>query len=283
MAKRILKHLVLVFMLASGAMAFLMASAGNAVALNLGTNITINDGISPATGTGVGKEDNECEPNMVQSQVWDLEGFFLAGKQLSIVGGYNFYTGVSDGSKYLKAGDIFIDINGDAIHSPNTIPGYNYDPGYKTVSNGLFKYDYVLDVDWANGTYSIVKLNSNSLVQDTEYGSAWNKPSNPWKYDSGGQVLANNLSFNPFNKAKYTDAATGFDGWDRKDMHYVATFDLGTYVDLTKGALFHNTMECGNDNLIGQSAPEPVPEPSTCLLVGLGVATLVAVRRRQRR
>ncbi len=30
---------------------------------------------------------------MVLSQAWDLEGFFLNGKILTIVGGYNFYTG----------------------------------------------------------------------------------------------------------------------------------------------------------------------------------------------
>ncbi len=49
----------------------------------------------------------------------------------------------------MKAGDIFIDTNGDAVYSPNTIPGFDYNPGYKEVSNGLFKYDYVLDINWA--------------------------------------------------------------------------------------------------------------------------------------
>jgi hypothetical protein len=257
--------------------ALVLASAGIFIftseiahATPYGTNITKDDGINPG-GLGVGKEDNEAEPGMVQSQVWDLEGFFLEGKKLTIIGGYNFYTGQDN----IKAGDIFIDTNGDAVYSPNIIPGYIYAP-YSEVSNGLFKYDYVLDINWAGGTFNIIQLNQDSLLKDTEYGAQYNKPSNPWIYVSGGNTInASPLSFNTYNKASQSD--TSFSGWDGNNNHYVGTFDISA-IDLSNGAVFHNTMECGNDNLIGQTAA--VPEPTSILLLGLGLIGLARVRKR---
>lgn len=231
---------------------------------------------------------------MVQSQVWDLEGFFLQGQQLSIVGGYNFYAGQTDGSKTLTAGDIFIDTNGDAIYSPRTISSteYTYAP-YSKVSNGLFGYDYVLDVNWTAGTYNIVQLTAQSILQNTEYGAAWNKPSNPWLYDyqaadnqtadefsSTYTLIAKGLTITNFNNGNPTTIDTGFSGWDGNNSHYVASFDI-TGIDISNGATFHNTMECGNDNLIGQTAP--VPEPATMFLFGTGLAGLAGICRRQKK
>ncbi len=124
--------------------ALFLASAGACIfgvnssyATPYGTEITKYDGLSP-NGLGSAKEDNEAEAGMVQSQAWDLEGFFLKGKSLTIVGGYNFYTGQNDGAgKILTSGDIFIDTNGDAVTSastPNILTGYTYAP-YSLVSN----------------------------------------------------------------------------------------------------------------------------------------------------
>ncbi len=252
---------------AAGMFAF---TAGSAHATPYGTEITKYDGVG-INGVGLYKEDNEAEPGMVQSQAWDLEGFFLKGKSLTIAGGYNFYTGFEN----MKAGDIFVDTNGDAIYAPNTIPGFNYNPGYKTVSNDLFKYDYVLDINWAGGTFDLVKLNSTSVLKDTEYGAQYNQPSNPWTYVSGGTVLSSG-SFNTYGKVSQGD--TGFLGWGGNNNHFVATFDISS-IDLSNGAVFHNTMECGNDNLIGQAAP--VPEPGTMALLGIGMLGLAIYGKRR--
>jgi hypothetical protein len=111
---------------------------------------------------------------------------------------------------------------------------------------------------------------------DTEYGAQYNKPSNPWIYVSDGITINTSpLSFNTYSKASQSD--TGFSGWGGPDNHYVATFDISA-INLSNGAVFHNTVECGNDNLIGQTAP--VPEPSTMLLLGSGLIGLLGFRKK---
>src|SRR5687768_5429326 len=94
------------------------ALSGAALALPLGTNITISDGnFSAAPGYG-NYEDNETEtnPNTIQSQVWDLEGMYINGPKLTLVGGFDFKNGVTHNSHNYKSGDIFIDLNGNAVY-----------------------------------------------------------------------------------------------------------------------------------------------------------------------
>ena len=78
------KNMVILFFLAVFGLVF----SGMAMAIPLGDNITIWDGMGV-----VDVEDNEVAPGCVASQVWDLEGFFLDGNMLTMVGGFNYVTG----------------------------------------------------------------------------------------------------------------------------------------------------------------------------------------------
>ena len=89
----------------------LFLCAGSALA----TNITILDGNANSETGWYGKgEDQEVEPGMVANQNWDMEGFFLDGLTLTIVGGFDFINGVvgnqdSGVDRKWTSGDIFID------------------------------------------------------------------------------------------------------------------------------------------------------------------------------
>jgi|WetSurSiteA1Bulk_404760.scaffolds.fasta_scaffold23797_1 hypothetical protein len=231
---------------------------------SFGSNITIYDGRG-YSGTGQGGEDGETEPGMINSQVWDLEAFLLNGNKLSMVGGWNFKTG-APGYSY-ESGDIFIDTNGDAWYGKDVVA--------PAVLPSNYGYEYVLDVEWASGTYKVYSLGATSnLVQVLE---SYNQiESNPWRLSPSleNEIVVASGSF-VFEQG-LTDAAVGFLG----GSHYsVSGFDLSF---LNPGTTFiaHFTMGCGNDNLIGQGTT-PVPEPATMLLLGTGLIGLAGFGRKK--
>lgn len=234
-------------------------------AITLGTNITIPDKVfSSSAGWEGQQEDQEVEPGSEAGQRWDLEGFFLQDNMLTMVGGYDFIKGQDN----IKSGDLFIDITGDAKY------GYSNDhTGHNKIVNNSFGYDYVLDIDFSNLTYSVYELTTKSKVQTAV--ESINQESNPWKYHSNGALVEGweNISFDYLSKLANSDV-DGLLG----NNHNAAVFDLnflGTGVDFTS----HFTMQCGNDNLMGKGAT--TPEPATMFLFGMGMTGLLFFRKRK--
>jgi hypothetical protein len=236
-------------------------------------NITIWDKMGEGTGWHGAQEDNEVEPPDVAGQEWDLEAFFLAGTELTMVGGFDFVSGEDDPyrDRHYYSGDIFIDVDGDAK--------YGYDPDGAAGGGGWpnpeirnsFGYDYVLDLDFVTLTYNIYAINADTQV----YASAFNvnQGSNPWRYSSGGTLLGSGTIL---YQVGLTDSDVGLVG----GIHNAVAVDLGFLGADINNFTAHFTMQCGNDDLIGQHY-DPIPEPSTVLLLGAGLIGLLAFGRKR--
>jgi hypothetical protein len=223
----------------------LLIVSGSALALPVSyTEITIYDGDSSApTGWEGMQEDNETEPGTVHNQNWDLEAFISYGtNQIGMIGGYVFLN-TNGGDR--RPGDIFIDIDGDYVDGSTQTPGNGNQDIVDT-----YGYEYVLDVDWAAGTYSVFELVPGTTTTTTAYGI--NAGSNPWAFVSGGNLLGNG-SFAYENGL--TDEETGKLGGSHTAVTGFDLSFLGENVDFTT----HFTPACGNDNLMGSATTVPVP------------------------
>ena len=254
-----MKKMVVVAVLALG----LVLMSMPVLALPLGTNITIDDE-NTHDGEWYGNyEDNEVEWHSVANQSWDLEGFFLDGTTLSMVGGWDFVSGQSG----YTSGDVFIDVDG---------------VDFTLSVDDDYGYDYAFDVNWSEGTYTLNKLAGSTYSNTTYVGD-----SNPWRYKSNGtQVGSGTFSTDTLTEAEATALGLAGDGYGQSysNVHNVVSFDLlpiltnlgVSKIDFTS----HFTMECGNDNLMGHGTA-PVPEPQTLLLMGIGLLGLAFVGRKK--
>ncbi len=230
---------------------FVLLGAGGAFGYDFGTDITIWDGRGVGS-SGNPMEDNETEPGMINTQSWDLEGFYLNDTTLTMVGGFDFVNGVSGYEAY-TSGDIFIDTTGNAQY------GLNAD-----TSVPFYGYDYVLDLDFSEKTYTynVFTITDGVLVDVLE---SYNEPySNPWKFESNPDAVP------------ISDGALTYIGFDELGVSNAVAVDIAFLNG--KDFTAHFTMGCGNDNLMGQTAP--VPEPATLFLLGSGLIGLFGFRKK---
>ncbi|MBU0972991.1 MAG: PEP-CTERM sorting domain-containing protein [Proteobacteria bacterium] len=217
---------------------------------------------SPNTWYNHSGEDQEVEPGAAYSQDWDLEGMFLDGKHLSIVGGWDFINKTDD----IGSGDIFISTLGNVIYGESTQPNnfLNY-----------YGYNFVFDVNWDDfntstneGTYTLWKIDKDTKIT---LGTGLNT-SNPVAYQANGNngFLVETGTFR--YESGLSDAATGFLG----GTHYmISGFDLSNILGPDGSFTAHFTQECGNDSIMGQ-----VPEPTTMVLLGMGLLGIGAIGRK---
>jgi hypothetical protein len=250
-------------------------------AVDFGDDITVMDNAGKLNSWySRDKEDREVEIGNLTSQEWDLEGFFLDGTQLTMVGGYDFLNGYDD----TYSGDIFLDVDGDMKYGDDAdglTDGMTWgDLGNISIDN-VFGYDYVLDLnfdpDSNTQTYDVYQIDENAKLISPYFRR--NDSSGAYEYKSGGTLLTSGtIDY----VAGLSDAETGFEG----GSHNAATVDLGFITDATDFTA-HFTLSCGNDDLIGKghlggtTPPVATPEPGTLLLLGGGLLALVGLNRKR--
>jgi hypothetical protein len=250
--------------------------------------------------SGTGNEDNETESGYIvpgwhqntdSKQVWDLEGFYLSGSKLSLVGGFDFQNGQPDRGTTVLPGHLFIQVG-----SP-TRPGF--DTASVGVTGNTHAYTYAIDI-FGGKIYNIDPLLHPGVQLDSTtydfYGS------NPWTYLSGGDLVAKPFTVTYetgldstaiFNKtgdhllgdlggpgANLTDPS---DDIAPNDKHNVLTLDL-TSLFASFGAgqdiWLHYAEQCGNDVMEGHFVTSVPDGGASAMLLGFGILGLAYFGRR---
>ncbi|MSM38486.1 MAG: PEP-CTERM sorting domain-containing protein [Geobacter sp.] len=235
--------------------------------------------------------------NVNAFQVSSLQVVTTGSKlQISVNGSYFNPT---SGNKYgTTMGDLFISTNG---WRPDTSKANYLNDGWKQ-QNGtwirndgeMWEYAFVFDSDAArslptgsgqvtSGTFSVYALPTATVAAAAAATRFSGMPSGYiWR---DGQEWAVNK-----NGAGVTrEGALGAGTWTRTDQ--ALTFDLADFseyfttedLNSPNGWGYHWAMSCGNDTIEGMApTPPPVPEPSTLVLLGVGLLGVGVFRFKRR-
>ncbi len=212
-------------------------------------------------------------------QRFDAEYLFykLDGNTLSLglQTGFDIITGkVRSGSKDYYAGDMALSFDGTTDYKYALDFGLlTKDYGDHNVSaEGGYHNGNVGDGVDDSGLYSVSKWNTH-VIPGFE-------ASNPFAMDGG--TIETGFTFDDSGSGLLTNSNGGTD----TSFYRQVSFDIGQFRQ-NDGSLWvdaHWVMSCGNDAINGSIHDEqPVPEPGTIALLGIGLAGLVGVEKRRRR
>jgi len=209
-----------------------------------------NVGLLPSPGT-----------NGEGGEPFDLEGLFYGEDECYLYIGLTSsfgLTAMSEQHGAFASGDVFFGFNGDM-------------------------YTYGIDVETGN----LYGVESWSYVPDRPGGyggrASIKEQVGAYKIESGNMIdeidmmltFEEDLEPNPLTPPNDATGDTWI--WEFRIAKAYVDYETGMYNNIT----IHNTLECGND-LIEETFPtDPIPEPATLILLGVGLAGAGMWRKRR--
>jgi len=255
--------------------------------------VEVNDPTSWYKGaglTGPTTEYQEVEPGMQTGAVWDLAAFVTPTQgTLGVLSGYDLKNGYAG----TTIGDIFVSITPGSLTplaDPNT-------PYPQFVTDSTYHYDYAIHMNFtasiwgAAGTYSVIQLAPSTVIENGEYSGSgfYNAASQPWRV---AQTLGNGTVISSgalgYTNTESSSAASLLAGFSvTSDYKYYATVGtswLNPIIgnETNPDVIYKLTMECGNDNMLGEQTGgfQRVPDGyATLSLLGIGILAIAGASK----